>query len=149
MSRIENALGKISLESVRRKKAGLAQFEHPLIVIEVNKLRKALQAQRTSFFQALAKLGGRGSVRQIADIMNAESEEIIPDLHIKYMAAYLLENNRISAKVENENIIYLEGSMTDEEYIDFYKKLIPIMEKRGVIVKPWVKENINKLGPKS
>jgi len=65
MSRIENALGKISLESVRRKKAGLAQFEHPLIVVEVNRLKKMLQKQRVAFFQALGKLGGRGSARQI------------------------------------------------------------------------------------
>jgi len=146
MSRIENALGKVSLESIRRKKAGLAQFEHPLIVLELNKLRKILQNQREDFFEALAKLGGKGSARQIADAINSETVNIT-DLHVKYMAAYLLENNRIKAEVVNDVVIYSQGGMSDDEYIEFYKTLIPLMEKKGVVIKPWVKENINKRSP--
>jgi len=144
MSRIENALGKISLESVRRKKAGLAQFEHPLIVVEVNRLKKMLQKQRVAFFQALGKLGGRGSARQIIDRINADEPDLMTDLHVKYMAAYLLENNRIKAEIQEDAVIYSEGTMTDHEYIEFYKTLIPLMEKKGVVVKPWVKQLIYK-----
>jgi hypothetical protein len=149
MSRIENALGKISLDSIRRKKAGLAQFEHPLVVIEINKLKKALKTQKDRFFQALHTLGGAASIKQIFMTVNStDGDDYIPELHLKYMAAYLLENNKIRAEVKNDTVIYAQGSMTDEEYVEFYKELIPVMEKRGVVVKPWVKENINKGGSK-
>ena len=148
MSRIEHALGKISLDSIRRKKAGLAQFEHPLVVIEINRLKKTLKAQKDRFFQALHALGGSASVKQIFIAVNSADDDHITELHLKYMTAYLLENNKIKAEIKNDTIIYSQGSMTDEEYIEFYKNLIPIMEKKGVTVKPWVKENINKGGSK-
>ena len=70
--------------------------------------------------------------------------EPIFDIHIKYLATHLLENNKIFAKIENEAIIYSIGHMSEKEYIDFYKKLIPLLEKRGVKIKQWVKDNINK-----
>lgn len=149
MSRIENALGKISLESTRRKKAGLPQFEHPLVVLEINKLKKKLQKQRIAFFHALIKIGGKGTGSQILTaIENPEDCEPMTSLDVRYMAAYLLENNKIRADIKGGVIVYSEGIMTDEEYIEFYKALIPIMEKKGVAVKSWVKEALAKGGDK-
>ena len=144
MSRIETALGKISLEEVRRKKSGLAMFEHPLIVLELNKLRKTLKIQKVRFLNALKAIGGKGTVKQITMALDAEAGDPISDTHIRYMASYLLENNQIKAEILNNVIVYSVGSMTDDEYVEFYKNLLPIMEKKGMAIKPWVKEAIEK-----
>lgn len=144
MSRIETALGRISLDQVRRKKAGLSMFEHPLIVLEVNKLKKMLKSQKVRFLNVLRSIGGKGTVKQIYAALNFEPDDYISETHIRYMASYLLENNQIKAEVVNNVIVYSMGSMTDDEYIEFYKNLLPIMEKKGLAIKPWVKEAIEK-----